>query len=127
MLGLRRAIVMLFDASTAKTSRRRFGGSNYHVWTDAHGNVQLCCYSTHEKGYVLVTAAAIDAFKGLPCEAAKSVRFANPVSRMDIVVEIDELSKLEALESSFGKPYYLIGADTFSSEEDGYPPTCTVS
>jgi hypothetical protein len=127
MLGLRRAIVMLFDASTAKISRRRFGGSNYHVWTDAHGNVQLCCYSTHEKGCVLVTAAVIEAFKALPCEGAKSVRFANTVGRLDIVVEMDEMSKLEALKSSFGKPYYLVGAETFSSEDDGYPPSCAVS
>ncbi len=30
---------MLLDSSTAKTSKRRLAGSNYHVWTDSHGNL----------------------------------------------------------------------------------------
>lgn len=112
------------DISTSKIYKRRLAGSKYHVWTDAHGNMQLCCYSKHEQGLVLVTKATIDAFLELPCEGTKSVRFANPVSQTDIVVETGELSVLDPIESGFGKPYYLVGSDTFAEENDTYPEPC---
>ncbi len=76
---------------------------------------------------MLVTKATIDAFVALPCEGAKSVRFANTVSRMDVVVEIEDLSVLEPIESAFGKPYYLVGADTFADGDDVYPQSCAVA
>ncbi len=118
---------MLLDTPTAKISRRRIGGSDHHVWADAHGNMQLCCLSHHEKCLVLVKKATIDAFVALPSEGAKSVRFANTVSRTDVVVEIDQLSILDPIESSFGKPYYLVGADTFAEGNDVYPEPCGVN
>lgn len=89
------------------------------------GNLQLCCHSRPEKGLVLVTKATIDAFIALPCEGAKSVRFANMASRTD-VVEISELSILDPIESSFGKPYYLVGADAFADGNDAYVEPCGV-
>ena len=116
----------MFEESTASISRRRFKGGNYHVWTDTHGNMQLVCHSRHEQGWVLVTKAIIDAFIDLPCEGTKTVRFANPVSRTDIVVEIDELSALDPIEGEFGKPFYLVGSKTFSTDEDAYPEPCGI-
>jgi len=117
---------MLYETATAKISRRRLAGGNYHVWTDAHGNMQLCCYTRHDKGWVLVSKATIDAFVALPCEGTKSVRFANPVSQTDVVVEIEDLSVLEPIESAFGKPYFLIGSETFANDGDVYPQACAV-
>ena len=117
---------MLFNIKTAKIAKRRFDGGNHRVWADAHGNLQLCCYSQHEKGSVLVPKATIDAFIALPCDGEKSVRFANSVSRFDIVVELDQLAQLDAQKSDFGKPYYLVGSDHFSEEHGGYPALCSV-
>lgn len=116
----------MFNITTAKISRRRLDGSNYHVWADAHGNMQLCCISRHEKGSALVTKATIDAFEKLSCEGTKTVRFANPTSSMDVVVAIDELTTLDLIESEFGKPYYLVGTDTFADGADIYPKNCDV-
>ena len=115
---------MLLDITTAKVSRRRFNGDKYHVWADAHGNLQLCCNSQHEKGLVLVRKDTIDAFIASACDGTKSVRFASSVSRFDVVVELDRLSSLSPNESDFGKPYYLVGAEDFSDEEERYPELC---
>ena len=52
------------------------------------------------------------------------VRFASSVSRFDVVVELDRLSSLSPNESDFGKPYYLVGAEDFSDEEERYPELC---
>lgn len=116
-----------FDTKTAKIKRRQFAKSRYSLWTDAHSNIQLCCYSNHYECHVLVNMSTVDFLLRSPCEGKRSVRFANPISRLDTTVGEDELSKFDLIDGPHGRPAYLVASDTFSDDSAADPAPCGVA
>lgn len=103
---------------------RNFNGGAYHVWENYADELFLLCYSTMKNGFIFVPKSTIDAFIALEHDS-KAIRFANPISHIDVLVFPSGLARepLEPIDDGDGKEFYLIDVDTFSSE-DKWPEFC---
>ena len=106
-----------FNPKSASLRHTRFGGSPYQVWEDADGNFLLMCESKHDSGRVFLPAKAIDAYKALPCEGTRYIRFRHAGVRFDETCKLDDAPLGVPFAADSGLPArYLVSQRDFSAE-----------
>ncbi|PPD29015.1 MAG: hypothetical protein CTY20_07875 [Hyphomicrobium sp.] len=105
---------IVFNMKGANLRHRKIGGSPYHVWADAEGNLLLMCESSHEGGRVFLPVTAVDAYKVLPCQGTKYIRFRNASVRFDEVCKLDDAPLGDPMTDKKGyQSAYIVGQRDF--------------
>lgn len=105
----------MLNVSTARQRKTSFGNSPYTLWTDADGNLQLVCISEYESGNIFLSVRTYEAFKALPCQGKRSIRFRNANARLDETRLLDELEMPSPVEKDGKPPFFLIGKEDLSA------------